>query len=219
LNQDIQNSHTFIKKLKDRLARPLPGEKAQFLMAPASRKSPGTYLKNIGTPRKSSVLIMLYFEDEKWKFPIIQRPQNTGIHSGQMALPGGRMEQSDQDRIATALRETREEIGILTGKIRILGTLTELHVAASQNTVLPVVAFNPSIPVYKPDQSEVESIHVVLLEEIMDDNHCLVTSIPVTENISIEAPYYDVDRKYVWGATAMILSEFLYIVREIIDDL
>ena len=160
-------------------------------------------------------MIMLYYEDGQWKFPLIQRPHYSGVHSGQMALPGGRMEKTDQNRLDTAIRETREEIGVSMDNVRILGALTELNVIASQNTVLPVVSFSPEIPVYKPDAGEVDSIHIVLLEEILDEKRSRITSIPVTGRIRIEAPYYDIDGSIVWGATAMILSEFLYIVREI----
>jgi 8-oxo-dGTP pyrophosphatase MutT (NUDIX family) len=206
----------FIRRLQERLARPLPGEAAQMYMAPSSRRVPPYYLNRSESHRISSVMIMLYNENSRWKFPLIQRPLNSGVHSGQMALPGGRMEESDADRIATAIRETREEIGVETSQMKVLGVLTELHIQASQNTVLPVVSYIPGKPEYSPDPAEVESIHIVSLAEIADENRRKITDISVTENITIEAPYFDVEGKIIWGATAMILSEFLHIIREII---
>jgi 8-oxo-dGTP pyrophosphatase MutT (NUDIX family) len=164
-------------------------------------------------------MIMLFIEGDEWKFPLILRPDHTGMHSNQMALPGGRMEKSDRDRIETAIRETNEEIGVDMSNIQILGSLTELHIPASQHTVLPVVGFLPFRPSYKTDPKEVESLHIAVLSELLDEINPKITSIPVTENRVIEAPFYDVEGKIVWGATAMIISEFLYIVREIIQDL
>ena len=165
--------------------------------------------------RLSSVMILLYRENDEWKFPLIQRPEYDGVHSGQMALPGGRSEEHDRDRIETALRETREEIGIGTEKVEIVGKLTELPVIASRNTVLPVVGYLDRVPEYRPDPEEVDSVHVVGLKEIMNNSAVKTTDISVGKGISIRAPYYDVNGKTVWGATAMILSEFLYIVRKI----
>ncbi|HLF33187.1 MAG TPA: CoA pyrophosphatase [Cyclobacteriaceae bacterium] len=206
----------FIQRLQERLALPLPGEAAQMYMAPSSRRVPPFYLSRSESHRISSVMIMLYKEKNQWKFPLIQLPLNSGVHSGQMALPGGRMEESDEDRIVTAIRETREEIGVESADMQVLGVLTELHIQASQNTVLPVVSYIPGKPEYSPDPAEVESIHIVTLAEIADEKRRKVTDIQVTDNITIEAPYYDVEGKIIWGATAMILSEFLHIIREII---
>lgn len=210
--------NAFIQKLQSKLALPLPGEKAQMYMAPSSRRVPAFYINKSKSQRMSSVMIMLYLENGKWKFPLIQRPKNSGVHSGQMALPGGRMEEFDSNRIMTAIRETREEIGVETGNIVVLGVLSELLIQASQNTVLPVVSYLPGKPDFKPDPAEVDSIHVVSLGDLLDEGRRKVTDIPVTENITIEAPYYDVAGKIVWGATAMILSEFLHILRELDTD-
>jgi 8-oxo-dGTP pyrophosphatase MutT (NUDIX family) len=187
-------------------------------MAPSSRKIPDYYFKKDQQPRMSSVMIMLYLEVNEWKFPLILRPENTGLHSSQMALPGGRMEKTDLDRIETAIRETNEEIGVDMSHIEILGSLTELHIPASHHTVLPVVGYLPYRPEFKTDPGEVESLHIALISRLLDESNRKVAAIPVSGNIVIEAPYYDVEGKIVWGATAMILSEFLYIIREIIQD-
>ena len=204
----------FLEMLEQRLRQPLPGERAQWLMAPTSRTAPALYLPPAGNPRMSSVLIMLFLENGRWKFPLIQRPANTGVHSGQMALPGGRMEKRDRSRAETALRETFEEIGVKASGIRIIGTLTELHVQASHHTVLPMVGYHSGAPDFHTDPAEVDSLHIADLEALRDPANASVTRIPISDKISIEAPYYHVDNRVVWGATAMMLSEFLYIVGE-----
>lgn len=207
----------FIEKLEDRLTRPLPGVSAQNRMAPSSRKSLSYYTGEIKSVRMSSVMILLFREGDNWKFPLIRRVQYPGVHSGQMALPGGRMEKGDKDRIFTAIRETQEETGADLKGVRILGTLTELPVYASRSSVLPVVGAVPVVPSLKRDPKEVESLHIASLEELLDEKNRRITTLQVSDTRSVEAPYYAVDDQIVWGATAMILSEFLYIIREIMD--
>lgn len=204
--------------LRDRLKKTLPGMEVQYLMAPSSRSNNLYDFPENRISKLSSVMILLFREDERWKFPLIQRPEYNGVHSGQMALPGGGMEGHDRDRIETALRETKEETGMDTERSEIIGTLTELHVQASRNNVLPVVGYFPGIPVFDPDPVEVQSLHIVTLDDLLDEKNKKRTTIKVRGDIRIEAPYYDVDGKIVWGATAMILSEFLYIVSEIKND-
>ncbi len=212
----LQMTENKLKQLLyDRLKSPLPGEKAQMMMAASSRKT-GQYNmeKNI-SPRLSSVMILLYFANNEWKFPLIKRPEYNGVHSGQMALPGGRMEDNDADRINTAIRETEEETGADLRKVEILGQLTELKIRASGNSVLPVIGCLPEIPVFRPDPVEVDSLHTVSIDYLLNDENRKITKIKISEQYRVEAPYFDVDGQVVWGATAMILSEFLYIVREL----
>ena len=204
-----------IASLRRELTLPLPGKEIQYHMAPVGRDNRLPRFTGREKPRASSVMILLYREDDRWKFPLILRPEYSGVHSGQMALPGGRGEDFDRDRIATALRETREEIGINATGIEVVGKLTELDVVASNNNVLPVVGYFPGMPVFNPDPEEVQSIHIVCLDEIMEEHSVKYTTLTINEKYNIETPYYDVGGNIVWGATAMILSEFLYIVKRI----
>lgn len=209
------DDRNLIESLRTELSLQLPGKKIQYLMAPEGRDARFSWFPAREKPRESSVMIMLFHENGQWKFPLILRPEYSGVHSGQMALPGGRGEEFDRDRIETAIRETREEIGVDTDGLEIIGSLTELEVRASHNNVLPVVGYYPGMPVFKPDPTEVASIHIVTLKEIMDERSVKHTTITVNEKYTIETPYYDVAGNIVWGATAMILSEFLYIVKRI----
>ncbi len=205
--------NNFIGLLRDRLGKPLPGEKAQMIMAASSRRPGKFILKQNAELRLSSVMILLFREEAHWKLPLIKRQVYNGVHSGQMALPGGRMEEKDSDRIKTAIRETEEETGVNLTKVEIIGKLTELRIQASGNSVLPVVAYLPEIPVFEPDPGEVAALHIVSLDHLLNDNNRKETVIQVNERYQVEAPYFDVENQVVWGATAMILSEFLYIVK------
>ncbi len=211
----LNTGNAWIELLGERLKEPLPGRKVQYLMAPSSRLSRSFSFPEDSSLQLSSVMIMLFERDGRWKFPLILRPEYDGVHSGQMALPGVRSEKDDKDRIITALRETQEETGVDSARIKVIGTLTGLEVIASRNLVLPVVGYYNGIPDFQPDPGEVASIYIVDMEDLLKDMKPGLTRIKVNERYSIEAPYYDVEGRIVWGATAMILSEFLYIAREI----
>ena len=98
--------------LEKRVQQPMPGGLAHQKMKPKMANGAPLKMKHATPPRKGGVLILLYEEDGMVRFPLIQRPSYEGIHSGQMALPGGRYEPQDQDQYHTALRESEEEIGV-----------------------------------------------------------------------------------------------------------
>src|SRR5210317_681881 len=114
-------SNLLIQQLQSRLKNPLPGRDVQYLMAPDSRKVREEIIVKPENPKPSSVLIALNQKEDDWYFPIIQRPEYDGMHSGQISLPGGKMEEIDHDLHETAVRETIEEIGINPDGLLILG--------------------------------------------------------------------------------------------------
>jgi 8-oxo-dGTP pyrophosphatase MutT (NUDIX family) len=162
-------------------------------------------------------LIALFERQGEIFFPLIQRPEYTGIHSGQIGLPGGKIEDHDKDRDETALRETEEEIGIDSKNIRILGRLSELYVQASHYNVLPVVGYLPYIPEYKPDPTEVSRVIEASIKDLIVDEKRKVKELLIREKYNIIAPYFEINDEIVWGATAMILSEFSAILKEILN--
>lgn len=117
--------------------------------------------------------------------------------------------------IHTALREAREEIGILPEEVEILGTLSELFVPASNFMVLPVVGAMTFRPDFKPDSYEVDTLLEVPLDELQDVTRIGSKEMIVRDNIPIQAPFYDLQGQTVWGATAMIISELLAALDEI----
>src|SRR5690606_24654850 len=136
------------------------------------------------------------------------RPDYDGVHGGQISLPGGKKEEKDKDYIATAVRETEEEIGVSAKEITVLGSLTELYVSASNIQVLPVVGFCTRPPMFIPNPYEVEEIIEVSIDDLTKEKEVKFTDISVRGH-KINSPYYHLKGKVVWGATAMILSEFV----------
>jgi 8-oxo-dGTP pyrophosphatase MutT (NUDIX family) len=213
----MRGDHIFFNDLKLRLRQPLPGLKAQNEMAASSRGKTTINFNFEDDPRESSVLIVLFEKNGEILFPLIQRPQYTGVHSGQIGLPGGKVEDHDKDRVDTALRETEEEIGVKASDIQILGRLTELYVQASHYNVMPVVGYLPYIPNYDPDPEEVSRIVEGRIQDLTRDDKRKVKELLIREKYHIIAPYFDIKHEIVWGATAMILSEFSSILKEIMN--
>lgn len=184
---------------------PLPGLEAQRLMAPSLRP-PGRIRFRESNSRPSAVMILLFPCSDGLGTVFIHRSR-WGPHGGQISLPGGRQEPADANLEETAYRETREEIGINTGSVRTLGMLTPLYVPYSNYRIQPVVTFTDTEPEFVPDSREVESVvRVPLLELFHPDNR---KSMFIRKlGIRIGAPCYDAGGHCVWGATAMIMSEF-----------
>jgi 8-oxo-dGTP pyrophosphatase MutT (NUDIX family) len=139
---------------------------------------------------------------------LILRPTYPGVHSGQIGLPGGGQEPVDRDLIDTALRETYEEVGVHKSQYTVLGQLTPLYVSASNYIVQPSVAWIDYRPEFHIDPYEVAELIEAPLRTLLD---------PATRRVepwtlrgrAVEVPYFAVGEHFVWGATAMMLSELL----------
>lgn len=209
---------SLIKVLEHELNKKLPGLEAQLKMAPKHREIALKYLPKQIDVKKGSVMILLFPDEGKIIMPLMQRPDYDGAHSGQISFPGGKMDEVDEDLIATALRETREEIGVSEDEITVLGNLTELYIPISNFSVLPVVGYCKNKPFFLPDQYEV--VHIIEADVLDLVNNLIVKEkiIKATNGIETEAPFYDIKGNVVWGATAMILSEFLTIIEQNINN-
>lgn len=202
--------HTFAEDLRKRLQQPLPGETAHNKMAAASRYRLG--IKPNERTRRSAVLICFYPYKGSIYLPLILRPQYDGVHAGQMAFPGGRMERIDENLTRTALRETQEEIGIRVSDVKVLGLLTELFIPPSNFYVQPVVGVLPYRPDFYPDPREVEAVVEVELTMLLDQTIVGDSQVEV-RGMLVDAPYYQIQNYRVWGATAMMISELLMVLR------
>jgi 8-oxo-dGTP pyrophosphatase MutT (NUDIX family) len=206
--------------LSKKLSEPLPGETAQIKMASHHRLHEMSRDLHRETAIKSSVLILLYpGEQEKEVFAVlIQRPSYEGVHGGQISLPGGKTEKHDRDLQATAIRETREEIGIGEHEITIIGRLSELYIPPSNFIVFPFVGFTARKPLFHPDPQEVDEIIEIRISDLIDDNNIKNFEIKLRSGLQINAPCFFLEGNNIWGATAMILSEFKDILNNLIRN-
>lgn len=210
----MENFREFIEKIKKALQLPLPGKIAQQKMLPLSTDPAREQGAINSATKQGSVLILLYPKLEKIWFPLMQRPDYNGVHGGQISLPGGKKEKQDKDFIATAIRETEEEIGVPASQISVVGVLSELYVSASNFTVLPVVGYCNTEPMFIPNPYEVKEVIEFSTELLLAKGQASIKEISVGE-YKIKTPFFAVKDKVVWGATAMILSEFQAILEQV----
>jgi 8-oxo-dGTP pyrophosphatase MutT (NUDIX family) len=197
----------FIKNLEDGLKDPLPGRDFQFSMAPEVRKE----MDYVTPGRPAAVMILLYPESDKIKIVFLKRTEYDGPHSGQISFPGGMFEIFDKDLKATAKRETAEETGISGNKIKVIGKLSLLHIPVSNFTVHPFVGVLQGIPAFKPDPSEVKYIITEDLSDFFSPS-CRIKEQWTLFGDAVNVPIFSINSHQIWGATAMILSEFLEVI-------
>ncbi len=199
---------SFFTQLAKELLKDLPGEEFQYRMASAYRNSKTTSTP----PNNGCVLIVLYYSENHLTTALIKRAVDMYIHSGQISLPGGRCEESDTSPAHTALREAEEEINVNPKRVHLLGSLTSIYIPASHFQVHPVVGYVNERPDFRPNPREVQEIIEVPLRDLFDPEK--IGSITITRNTTtFEAPCFNTQNHQVWGATAMILSEFLEVVK------
>jgi 8-oxo-dGTP pyrophosphatase MutT (NUDIX family) len=218
----------FIQKLKNRLDSPLrPAEKAQRLMESSARTKEFSFqYKERKKTRVAAVLMLLYPSQSTtkdgnqkfdWGLPLVLRPQYEGMHNhgGQIGLPGGGKEEQDENLMMTAIRETQEEIGVIVPKINILGSLSELYIPPSDSLVTPFVGFLDAKPSFIPDPKEVDRIIEAPLSFLQNPQLRMQKQVILPNKIILDVPYFAVHEDSIWGATAMMLNEFLHLIEEI----
>ena len=197
------------QRVRYALQQPLPGLSAQLRMAPPGRP---TQRPADGTPpRDAAVLVLLYSQADDQPLHVIltRRTERLGNHSGQISFAGGRRDLGDEDFVATALRETREEIGIATDAVEIVGALTELYVPPSNYMIYPIVGYLAYRPICTPNPDEVAEVIEPTLAQLFDPTAKGQTERALLSQNSkrMPTPCYRIGPHEIWGATAMILSE------------
>lgn len=205
---------SFIQKMRRALAQKLPGQDAQMVMAPASRRDQMDRIADNTEAIPSSVLILFYHEGGQIKVPLIKRPQYDGVHSGQIALPGGKYERADLTLQTTALREAKEEVGIQPAQVEIIGNLTTLFIPPSRFQVLPVVAYANKKPEFILQKSEVDKLLRISVEELVDEGNLQEKEILLSTRDKLNVPCLYIHGHIIWGATAMIISELIEVIKK-----
>ena len=188
------------------LQGPLPGPAAQQTMAPSVRRNdPQADARAV---REAGVLLLLYVQRGVLHMPLIVRPAYDGPHGGQVAFPGGRREPGDPDLWRTALRETEEEIGVRSGAIRKMGALSPIFIPNSRYQVSPFVGCVEGVPVFRPDAAEVSQVLPVPVPALLDGTRRQRETWRIRGQ-EVDVPFFAFGKHKIWGATAMILAEFL----------
>lgn len=201
------NYQDCILTLRAALSQPLPGQAAQYIMAPSGRPKPNLAELNNKAVRKAGVLALIYNAANEAHLVLTERSTYRGVHSGQISFPGGKKENEDPDFKSTALRETHEEIGVPPTSVEVLGPLTSLYIPPSNFLVHPFIGTINSVPSMVPDPVEVSQILSFPLDYLIDDSFIKQQKIKLSNGLQITSPTFVFDDFTVWGATAMILAE------------
>jgi 8-oxo-dGTP pyrophosphatase MutT (NUDIX family) len=160
-------------------------------------------------PALAAVLIGIVMRDEPTVL-LTQRTAHLSTHSGQIAFPGGKVDDTDRDVVDTALRESQEEVGLAPDQVQVLGTITD-YVTGTAFIVTPVVGLvNPGHSL-TPNPDEVASVFEVPLAFLMNPafhrRHALEAEGRRREWFSM--PYQDgAEQRFIWGATAGMIRNF-----------
>ena len=213
---DFQEFLQYVPKI---IEASLPAFDAHVKMAPLDRVES---LKNIDVegknPRVAAVMMLFYPKNDATHLVLIVRNSYKGVHSAQIAFPGGKYELGDQNFAETALRETHEELGIHPDKIEILKPFTELYIPPSNFMVYPFLGISKEELVFTPQLSEVADIIELPLSLFLDDALVVNTNLSTSYADNISIPAFKIEEHIVWGATAMMLSELKEILKEVFEE-
>lgn len=169
--------------------------------------------------RKAGVMALCYPGiREQATLVLIQRPSYPGVHSGQVALPGGRFEDDDKDLLVTALRETEEEVGVPIEVMQPIRSLSSLYIPPSNFVVSPYMGIANTRPEFILQEEEVAGIIEITLAQLLNDSSTAMERLTTSYAQQIEVPAFRFDGHLVWGATAMILNEFKSLLRTATSD-
>lgn len=186
----------------------LPALEAHIKMAPVERiPSLTEWSSQQINPKQAAVMMLLYPKDGITHLVLILRNSYNGVHSSQIAFPGGKFEIDDPDFAFTALRETEEEIGVVMNYIEIVKPFTSLYIPPSNFLVHPFLGISKQELVFAPQASEVAGIIELPLQVFLDDAIVVTTNLDTSSVKNSTVPAFNVKGHMVWGATAMMLSE------------
>jgi len=202
---DFQDFLEYVPKL---IEVELPASEAHYKMAPLERifelNTAEIEKKN---PKNAAVMMLFYPKNGRTHLVLIVRNSYEGVHSAQIAFPGGKYEIEDLTFEKTALRETHEEIGIHPESIEIIMPFTQIYIPPSNFMVYPFLGISKEELVFAPDSNEVAKIIELPLSVFLDDEIIISTTMTTSYAKNIDIPAFKIEEHIVWGATAMMLSE------------
>ena len=147
---------SLLDSLRRRLSEPLPGLEAQLRMAPQPLMRPDPALEP--GLRPAAALLLIYPHGDAWHVPLTVRGSGLRHHTGQVSLPGGRLDHPGESVEDAALREAHEEIGVVPADVEILGRLTAIPVIVSGHLLQPVIGVSARRPEFTLAAHEVERL-------------------------------------------------------------
>ena len=212
------NFQDFLQYVPDIIPVELPAISSHLKMAPKERIEG---LKNLDTAslsaRMAGVMMLFYPKEAKTHLVLIVRNTYNGLHSAQIAFPGGKFENDDFNLENTALRETQEEIGIDREKIEVIRHFTPMYIPPSNFLVHPFLGIAKEELTFYPDIREVADIIELPLSVFLNDEIIIEARLSTSYGPNILVPAFNIQNHVVWGATAMILSELRDVLKLVLD--
>ena len=207
----------FIERIPKIAQEKLLGEQSHLKMCPPERADlmKGINLETI-KPREAAVMMLFYPKNNKTHIALILRTSYNGVHSSQIAFPGGKVEKFDENFQETALRETHEEIGIPPELIKVVRNFTPIYIPPSNFMVYPFLGYSNNELIFNPDSNEVAGIIELPLTHFLNENIVISTKMNTSYNEEIAVPAFKIQEHIVWGATAMMLSELKDILKKVL---
>jgi 8-oxo-dGTP pyrophosphatase MutT (NUDIX family) len=159
-------------------------------------------------PREAAALLLLFPRDDELWLPLTVRSSRLPTHRGEVSLPGGAVDPTDVDPAATALREANEELGISPFSVEVVGQLTSFYIPPSNFRLTPIVGLSAAEPVLQPNPGEVETAFSVPLSRLLDPA-TIQEEIWERRGVQMRVPFFMLEGRKVWGATALLLSELV----------
>ena len=147
---------------------------------------------------------------------ILRKSHPKDVHSNQIGFPGGKVEVDDIDMMATALRETEEEVGVPTSKIEVLKPLSEIYIPPSNFEVFPFLGIYRKSEPFVPQKSEVAALIEVRLTDLMDDGNLFTEKLSTSYADNVLVPAFNFNGHTVWGATSMMLGEIKTLLQQVL---
>jgi len=189
------------------------GLEAHFKLAPEIRKQFSEQKIHAQNPKKAAVLVIFYPNTNgKLNFLLTLRASYKGVHSSQISFPGGKLDSKDVSLKSTALREAKEEVGIIEKDISIFKEMTNVYIPPSNFIVTPYLGYIDYTPKFTKNY-EVEALIEVELSDLLCDSVISSTILSTSYAKNINVPCFKLNNYNVWGATAMMLSEIKELIR------
>jgi 8-oxo-dGTP pyrophosphatase MutT (NUDIX family) len=201
----------FLLQMRERIDIEKPGLAAQLKMVPNPRPGNQVYTEVEDSCLKAGVLILLYPFQNKLHLVLTRRTEKLERHQAQISFPGGRQEPGETQEQA-ALRETYEELGIHSEAVHMIGHLTPLYIPPTNYCIYPFVAHMDIKPLFTPSPFEVAEILEIPLAHLLDPQ-TVRQELRNLHGLNVEVPFYYFEGHKIWGATAMVLAEFLEIIQ------
>lgn len=207
----------FLKHIPKIKTEKLLGSLAHEKMVPPERKDimNNLDLKNVN-PREAGIMMLLYPKNGQTHLALILRNTYKGVHSSQIAFPGGKIEPEDTSIEDTALRETHEEIGIPPDKINIIRPFSPVYIPPSNFMVFPFLGYATQELTFVEEASEVAAMIELSLQDFLDDTIIVNKMMSTSYSTEISVPAFKISDYYVWGATAMMMSELKEVLKSVL---